>query len=72
MSSKEYSYSESQKDLPPKKRFKMEDMRGDSENEVKAEEEDPYSPSKNGSLLTSVIRHTSCPEHSVTYVVCRL
>ena len=40
--------------------------------ETKAEEDHPDRPSKDGPLLTSVIRHTSCPDHSVTYIVCKL
>ena len=71
MSSKGNTYSESQKVLPPKKRFKMEDKKDDIKNEIKEEKENADCPSENGSLLTSVIRHTSCPEHSVTYVVCK-
>ena len=40
--------------------------------EKKAEEDNPDRPLKVGPLLTSVIRHTSCPDHSVTYIVCKL
>ena len=72
MSSEARTYSESQKVLPPKKRYKMEDKKDEIKNEMKEEKENTDCPSENGSLLTSVIRHTSCPEHSVTYIVCKL
>ena len=72
MSSKTNTDSECEKVLPPKKRFKMEDTKDEIKKEVKTEEESADCPSENVSLLTSVIRHTSCPEHSVTYIVCRL
>ena len=48
--------------LPPKKRFKYS-VRDEQKIEV---EEDQAA--KGGKLVAGVIRHTSCPDHAVSYV----
>lgn len=55
--------------LPPKKRFKIEvdEIKKECETEKKIKEEKDESGGK-GIILPGVIRHTSCPDHSIAYV----
>ena len=55
--------------LPPKKRFKIEvdEIKKEPETEKKIKEEKDECGGK-GTILPGVIRHTSCPDHSIAYV----
>ena len=50
--------------LPPKKRFIHFEEYNNSEESTKTKVE-----KKNPSILPGVIRHTSCPDHSLAYFI---
>ena len=62
--------SMSKKILPPKKRYKIEveEIKMEVESGKKIKKEADIESGVSGTILPGVIRHTSCPDHSIAYI----